>query len=91
VIEQLRNGGSLKAEFLEHMGTPGISLALSDTGGAGGTLRFPLLTGKDDWSVLKRRCIEIASSARPEEGADDLLTILTNAYDEASKGKKRTY
>ena len=40
VIEQLRDGGSLKSEFLHRMNVAGVKLALSDTGGSTGTSDF---------------------------------------------------
>jgi hypothetical protein len=57
VIEQLRDGGSLKSEFLNRMNVAGIKLALSDAGGSTGRLRFPLITSSRDWDVLRERTL----------------------------------
>jgi hypothetical protein len=82
IVQELGEGGSLKTQFLEGMSIHGVKLALSDTGGEGGTIRFPLVRTKDDWRLLERRCLEIAKQASVQESAA-LLTILSNAIDQA--------
>ena len=83
VVEQLRDGGSLKTEFLKGMSLQGIKLALSDTGGEGGILRFPLMRTRSDWTLLDRRCTEIIRNSNVDETAA-LLTILSNAIDQTT-------
>ncbi len=80
VIEQLRDGGSLKSEFLNRMNTAGIKLALSDTGGLTGRLRFPLISSVKDWDTLQRRTLEAARSSGVEDSTT-LLTVLVAALD----------
>jgi hypothetical protein len=88
VVEQLRDGGSLKTEFLMGMSLHGIKLALSDTGGEGGTLRFPLMRTDNDWILLYQRCIELAQEGATDEVAS-LLTILNSAIDQASVSEQQ--
>ena len=87
VIEQLRDGGSLKSEFLNRMSMSGIQLALSAAGGATGRLRFPLVTSVNDWDILEGRCLHVARSSGTERCAA-LLTTLTDALD-SSIGAER--
>jgi len=87
VIEQLRDGGSLKSEFLNRMSVAGIQLALSEAGGATGKLRFPLVSSAGDWEVLEERCLQ-ASRNSSTQHCGALLTIATNALD-ASVGQER--
>jgi hypothetical protein len=82
VIEQLRDGGSLKSEFLTRMNVAGIKLALSDTGGSTGRVRFPLISSARDWDVLRERTMDVANTSGIEQCAE-LLTALANAMDGA--------
>lgn len=61
VIEQLREG-SLRREFLDTMDLVGIKLALSGTGGADGSRRFPLVLVDEDWGLLQDRCLAVVGS-----------------------------
>jgi hypothetical protein len=88
VIEQLRDGGSLKSEFLNRMSISGIKLALSDTGGSTGRLRFPLISSANDWDTLQRRALEVARSSGVEHSSA-LLTVLASALD-GSIGQDRS-
>jgi hypothetical protein len=78
VIEQLRDGGSLKSEFLHRMNVTGVKLALSDTGGSTGKRRFPLVTSSKDWDVLRDRTLQLAESCSIAQ-LTELLTVLANA------------
>ena len=88
VIEQLRDGGSLKSEFLNRMNTAGIKLALSEAGGATGRLRFPLVNSAKDWDILEERSLHVARNSGTEH-CTTLLTIVTEALD-CSVGQDRT-
>jgi hypothetical protein len=87
VIEQLRDGGSLKAEFMNRMHVAGIKLALSDAGGAKGKLRFPLLTSGADWEILNTRSLHVSHTCGIEDSSA-LLTSVTEALD-SSIGQER--
>jgi hypothetical protein len=87
VIEQLRDGGPLKSAFLNKMNLAGIKLALSDTGGPTGSLRFPLINSRTDWETLQRRTLEIAQSSDMKD-CTALLTVLVAALD-SSVGPER--
>jgi hypothetical protein len=88
VIEQVRDGGSLKSEFLNRMNVAGIKLALSNTGGSAGSLRFPLISSPKDWDALRRRTLETAPSSGVEDSTA-LLTVLVAALD-GSVGQERS-
>ncbi len=80
VIEQLRDGGSLKSEFLNRMNIAGIKLALSDTGGSAGRLRFPLISCAKDWNTLQRRTLETVRISDVED-CTALFAVLVAALD----------
>jgi hypothetical protein len=88
VIEQLRDGGSLKSEFLNRMNVAGIKLALSDTGGSSGRLRFPLISSSKDWDILRARTAQVATTVGIDQ-CTTLLTALANAMD-GSTGHERS-
>jgi hypothetical protein len=88
VIEQLRDGGSLKSEFLNRINIAGIKLALSDVGDSTGKARFRLLSSPDDWEALHRRALEVAQHAGVAHCAD-LLTVVVAAID-GSLGQERS-
>jgi len=89
VIEQLRDGGSLKSEFLNRMNIAGIKLALSDAGGSTGKLRFPLVGSAKDWDTLEKRTVEAARNSRVED-CTALLTVLVAALDDAAGQERST-
>jgi len=89
VIEQLRDGGSLRSEFLNRMNMAGIKLALSDAGGSTGKLRFPLISSAKDWDILEKRTLEAARNSGVEHGTT-LLTVLVAALDGASGQERST-
>jgi hypothetical protein len=89
VIEQLKDGGSLKSEFLSKMNVAGIKLALSDTGGSFGKLRFPLINSPEDWDTLRTRTLETAGDSGVEH-CTTLLTVLTAALDGSVGQEKST-
>jgi hypothetical protein len=88
VIEQLRDGGSLKSEFLNRMNMAGIKLALSDVDDSTGRARFQLISSADDWETLQRRALEVARRSGVAHCAD-LLTVLVAAID-SSLGQERS-
>ena len=66
VIEQLRDGGSLRSEFLNRMNVAGVKLALSEAGGATGKLKFPLVSSTIEWDTLRERCLDLARKSSLE-------------------------
>lgn len=87
VIEQLRDGGSLRSEFLNRMNVAGVKLALSEAGGATGKLKFPLVNSATEWETLQERCLELARKSGSEH-CGSLLNVLANAHDSAT-GQQR--
>jgi len=70
------------------MNVAGIILALSDTGGSTGRLRFPLINSTKDWDTLQRRTLEAARSSGVDQ-CTALLTVLVAALD-GSVGQERS-
>lgn len=70
----------MRSQFLRQMSLPGIKLALSDTGGALGERRLPLLQDRESWDLLAKRCLELASEGTTTDGAD-IVTTLTTALE----------
>jgi hypothetical protein len=88
IIEQLHGGGTLKSAFLKGMNLAGIKLALSDSGGPSGKLRFPLISSAKDWDTLQHRTLEVARSSNVMDQTA-LLTVLIAALD-SSVGPERS-
>jgi hypothetical protein len=59
VVEELARSSSMRFRFLARMSERGVSLALSDAGGATGTRNFPLLQDDGSWIHLTARCREL--------------------------------
>jgi hypothetical protein len=52
VVDELVRTDSLRTKFLGSAGVEGIRLALSVSGGAQGSRRFPFIVAGNDWEIL---------------------------------------
>ena len=80
VIDELARDGCLQQSFLSSTGLGGIKLAISDTGGAGGDRRLPLMNSPESWHALRLRSEYLA-----ENGTASEIAELISALDSASK------
>ncbi len=78
VIEELVGDSGLHLKFLQSMSLQGIKLAISDSGGAAGDRRLPLMTSARSWDLLHERCVGLIREGLMEEIAD-LLKVLHSA------------
>jgi hypothetical protein len=78
VIEELPQDPAMYERFLRHMSLGGIKLAMSDTGGATGARKFPLITDAASWRLVGERCEEVAATGSSHE-AEGLLSTLVSA------------
>ena len=82
-IEQLALDAPLIEAFLQCASLNGIKLAISDTGGASGSRKFPLLRSPQNWQLLSARCAAIAEESETRSTLE-LLETLTSAEDVAN-------
>jgi len=82
VIDELITDSNLHIQFMQAMPLEGIKLAISDTGGAAGNRRLPLMISELSWRLLFERCVELSKELVPNDAAD-LLRFLTNAASSA--------
>jgi len=82
VIDELITDSNLHAQFMQAMPLEGIKLAISDTGGASGNRRLPLMISELSWQLLFERCVKLSNELVPNDAAD-LLRFLTNAASSA--------
>jgi len=80
VIDELARDGCLQQSFLSSTGLGGIKLAISDTGGASGDRRLPLMNSPESWDVLQVRSEHVA-----ETGTANQIAELISTLDSASK------
>jgi hypothetical protein len=78
VIDQLSASPDMSAHYLKHGGIAAISLALSESGGASGERKFPLLVHEGSWDVLAKACIERIYED-PKENTLNIFTVLESA------------
>ena len=71
------------------MNVAGIKLALSDTGGSAGRLRFPLIRSTKDWDILQERTLESLRGSGVEH-CTELLTVLVAALDGSLNQERST-
>jgi len=77
----------MRRQFLESAGLDGVRLALSASGGAEGSRRFPLLAGEEEWRIMASKCKAVA--ANPAQ-ASSLLAIIAEAVSHANSREKKT-
>ena len=80
VIDELARASGLQQSFLSSTGLGGIKLAISDTGGACGDRRLPLMNSPESWDVLRLRSEHVA-----ESGTTSQIAELINTLDSAGK------
>jgi hypothetical protein len=81
VIDELARNGALRRRFLRSAGLEGVRLALSVSGGAEGSRRFPLMVAAADWEIVAERCNALISDERLVQR---LLAIVLEAFADAS-------
>ncbi len=62
------------------MTLPGLKLAISGSGGTTGQRCMPLMVDTNDWEILAKRSIAMATLSEPEI-AIDLLDALRSAHE----------
>jgi hypothetical protein len=87
VIEELSTQSSFRERFLEKAGLRGIKLAISDTGGASGNRKFPLIRSDEDWELFRSRCMSLVAQTDNEE-TTELLDVLSRAREVAGSETK---
>jgi hypothetical protein len=83
IIEEMTFDVGLKKRFLEKMSLNGIQLAISDTGGARGDRKLPVMDLPESWQLLRQRCVELASQ-QASGCVADLLDSLASAAQHAN-------
>lgn len=89
VIEELSNEPTRQVQFLKGMSLQGIKLSISDSGGAKGERRLPLMNLPQSWDLLEASCLALVSIGSTEEIAE-LLKVLNSAALEATDIDKKT-
>ena len=78
VIDELSANTEHQLSFLRRTSTGGVKLALSLAGGSHGERQLPLMATSESWTILSRRCREIASS-EDTSTVVGLLDVLASA------------
>jgi hypothetical protein len=85
VVEEISHDISVSKRLLEFASIDIIKLALSDAGGTEGKRKLPLLSTKEQWDILKSKCLQIIDEITDKYSLTSLLAILRSSYSSASE------
>jgi hypothetical protein len=88
VVDQLRSDPPARQRFLSACGPDGLTLALSQAGGATGERTFPLLISDPDWDALSDRTHQLLRELDDTDIAR-VLHALTGAVSSATEGPQK--
>jgi hypothetical protein len=84
VIEELAADKTLRQKVLTSITLSGLTVAVSDTSGAHGERKYPLIASTMDWNLLGEGCVKLVFSSSSAI-ATDALRVLASAAESATE------